>query len=93
VRTWLRPPKRQRKAPAQGVRFLVACLPGQSPWLNPLEPQWLHGQTRVVEPERLPPADELADRLCRTFACPHHPHLRLPPQPDKASAPASKKAA
>jgi hypothetical protein len=93
VRTWLRAHNRQVKATGQGVRFLVACLPVKSPWLNPIEPKWLHGKKRVVEPTRLLPADELADRVCRTFACPHHPHLPMPPKPERASSAASKKAA
>jgi transposase len=93
VRVWLRAHNRQVKATGHGVRFLVACLPVKSPWLNPIEPKWLCGRRRVVEPDRLLPADELADRVCRAFACPHHPHLPTPPKPEKASAATSKKAA
>lgn len=93
VRTWLRAHNRQVKARGSGVRFVVAALPVKSPWLNPIEPKWLHGKKRVVEPARLLPADELAERVCRTFACPHHAHLLMPPTPEKSPSGASKKAA
>jgi transposase len=93
VHTWLRAHNRQVKQTGQGVRLVVACLPVKSPWLNPIEPKWLHGKKRVVEPNRLLPADELAERVCRTFACPHHPHLLMPATPDQARPAVSKKAA
>ena len=34
-----------------GVRILVCRLPVKSPWLNPIEPRWLHGKRAVVEPD------------------------------------------
>jgi transposase len=78
VRTWLRAHNRQVKQTGQGVRLLACSLPIKSPWLNPIEPKWLHGKKRVVEPARLLPAAELADRVCAAFGCPHHPHLVAP---------------
>jgi hypothetical protein len=54
----------------------VSCLlPKQSPWLNAIEPKWVHGKRKVVEPEELLGAYELADRVCRVFGCPHYKHL------------------
>jgi hypothetical protein len=42
---------------------IISCpLPKQSPWLNAIEPKWVHGKRKVVEPEGLPEAYELADR-------------------------------
>jgi hypothetical protein len=85
VRTWLRAHNRQVKQTGQGVRLRACYLPVKSPWLNPIEPKWLHSKKRVVEPARLLTADELAQRVCATLGCPHHPHL-------VASQPAAPKA-
>jgi hypothetical protein len=78
VRTWLRAHNRQVKQTGQGVWLLACSLPIKSPWLNPIEPKWLHGKKRVAEPARLLTADELAERVCAAFACSHHPHLVAP---------------
>ncbi len=93
VRRWLRAHNHQVKQTGQGVRLIVSFLPVKSPWLNPIEPKWLHGKRRVAEPDRLLGATELADRVCATYACPHHPHLIAPPTPAKASKAKAKKAA
>jgi transposase len=93
VRTWLRAHNQQVRQTGQGVRLLVAFLPVKSPWLNPIEPKWLAGKKRVAEPDRLLPAAELADRVCATYDCPHHPHLASPPPPPKGKKPSAKKAA
>jgi hypothetical protein len=37
-----------------------------------------HAKRKVVEPERLLGAYELAERACRVFDCPHHEHLTVP---------------
>jgi DDE superfamily endonuclease len=78
VRTWIQEHNRQVKATGQGVRILVCPLPVKSPWLNPIEPKWLHGKRRVVEPERTLSAQELVDRVCATFDCTHEKHLSIP---------------
>lgn len=75
VRTWVRAHNRQVKQAGQGVRLLVAYLPTKSPWLNPIEAQWARAKRVVVEAERLLTAQEVADRVCAHFACPHEPHL------------------
>ena len=74
VRTWIRQHNRQVKRTGQGVRILMCCLPSKSPWLNPIEPKWLHGKRAIVEPARLLPADELVNRVCAYFGCAHEPH-------------------
>jgi DDE superfamily endonuclease len=57
-RTWLRRPHQQVKATGHGGRMVACRLPVQSPWLNPIEPKWVHGTRAVSEPPRLLSADE-----------------------------------
>jgi hypothetical protein len=75
VRAWIRAHNHQVKRQGHGVRLLVCCLPSKSPWLNPIEPKWVHGKRAIVEPARLLTAHELADRVCAYFDCPHAEHL------------------
>jgi transposase len=75
VRAWIRTHNQQVKQPGQGVRVLSCYLPVKSPWLNPIEPQWVHGKRAIVQPDRLLSARELADRACAYFGCPHEDHL------------------
>jgi hypothetical protein len=63
VRHWRRQHNRQVKQGAVGVRVVVCQLPSQSPWLNPIEPKWVHGKCAVSEADRLLSADELAMRV------------------------------
>jgi len=78
VCTWIREHNRQVKDSGKGVRFLVCRLPVKSPWLNPIEPVWMHGKRRVVEPYRTLSAHELADRICTNYGCTHEEHLSIP---------------
>src|SRR3712207_8497595 len=48
-----------------GVRIVGCLLPKQSPWLNAIEPKWVHGKRKVIEPDGLLGAYELAERVCR----------------------------
>jgi transposase len=89
VRTWLRQHNRQVKQTGQGGRLLACFLPSKSPWLNPIEPKWLSGKKRVVEPARLLSAAELEERVCATYGCPREPHLVAPPKDPVVLAPAS----
>ena len=85
VRSWIREHNRQVKRQGKGVRILACYLPSKSPWLNPIEPKWLHGKRAIAEPARVLPADELADRVCARFDCAHEPHLVAPKKaPDSA---------
>lgn len=61
-----------------GVRIVACFLPKKSPWLNAIEPKWIHGKRKVVEPERLLGAYELAERICEVFGCAHEEHLSIP---------------
>lgn len=53
-----------------GCRLLACRLPVKSPWLNPIEPKWVHGKKNTVEPRRILGADELKQRLCSYYNCP-----------------------
>jgi transposase len=86
VRAWLRQHNRQVKQSGQGVRILSALLPSKSPWLNPIEPKWLHGKRKVMEPERLLTTAELVERVCAVYGCPHEPHLVTPKPATKRAA-------
>ena len=68
VRAWVRAHNRRVKQEG-GCRLLVCRLPSKSPWLNNIEPKWVHGKRAVVEPERTLLADELKGRLCDYYAC------------------------
>jgi hypothetical protein len=37
----------------------------------------VHGKRHVVEPARLLSANELIDRVCAAFDCPHEAHLSV----------------
>ncbi len=84
VRTWLRAHNRRVKQTGHGVRLLACPLPSKSPWLNPIEPKWIHGKRAVVEPARLLPAAELEERVCAYYGCDLHAHLTIS---DPAGAP------
>jgi transposase len=86
VRAWIRAHNRAVKQEGFGVRILVCYLPVKSPWLNPIEPKWVHSKRAIVEPTRLLSAQEVADRVCAYHGCLHEPHLSLSaPVLDKAS--------
>ncbi|MDQ3692631.1 MAG: transposase [Chloroflexota bacterium] len=77
VRRWLR--EHNQRAHREGGARIVPCfLPTKSPWLNSIEPKWVHGKRRVVEPARLLTAREVEDRVCAAFGCPLTDHLVIP---------------
>lgn len=47
---WIRAHNQAVKREGQGVRILACELPSKSPWLNPIEPKWLHGKRAIVKP-------------------------------------------
>ena len=86
VRAWIRAHNQRVKQQGHGVRILACYLPVKSPWLNPIEPIWVHSKRAIVEPTRLLSAQEVAERVCAYHGCAHEPHLTLPdPVLDKAS--------
>jgi hypothetical protein len=78
VRRWLGKHNREVKESGCGVRIVSCLLPKQSPWLNSIEPKWVHGKRKVVEFDGVLGTYELADRVCGAFGCPHHEHLTIP---------------
>jgi transposase len=77
VRCWLRA-HNQRAHRDGGVRIVPCFLPIKSPWLNPIEPKWVHAKRRIVEPARLLTAREVEERVCAAFGCPLTDHLTIP---------------
>ncbi len=77
VRRWLGSHNREVKKSGEGVRIVSCLLPKQSPWLNAIEPKWVHGKRKVIEPDGLLGAYELVERVCRVFDCPHYEHLSI----------------
>src|ERR671937_1967416 len=85
VRSWVHTHNCQVKQAGHGVRLIVCYLPIKSPWLNPIEPKWLHGKRKVAEPDRLLAAAELVDRVCAVYGCSHEPHLIQPKKEPRTS--------
>jgi hypothetical protein len=68
VRGWIKAHNRRVKA-GGGVRILACRLPVKAPWLNPIEPKWMHGKRAIVEPDRLLTAREVMDRVRTHYGC------------------------
>jgi hypothetical protein len=77
VRQAVREHNQQVQRRGTGVTLVPCPLPSQSPWLNPIEPKWLHAKRQIVEPERVLSLAEVENRVCQALACPHHDHLSL----------------
>lgn len=69
VRQWIKTHNLEVKRSGQGIRLIVCRLPVKSPWLNAIEPKWIHGKRAIVEPERKLTAQELKNRICQYFDC------------------------
>lgn len=73
VKTWLREHNQtvlqEARTGKTGVRIIPCWLPTKSPWLNQIEPKWVHGKRAIVEPARLLTASELRQRVCGYFGC------------------------
>jgi transposase len=77
IRGWIGAHNWAVKHGEAAVRIIVCPLPTKSPWLNPIEPKWMHGKRRIVEPARLLTAEEIAVRVCDCFSCVHESHLSV----------------
>lgn len=77
VRSWIRDHNRTVKQTGAGVRIVPCFLPTKSPWLNPIEPKWIHGKRAVLEPDRVLTADELEARVYAYYHCPPQSHLLI----------------
>lgn len=73
VKTWLREHNQtvlhEAQTGNQGVRIIPCWLPTKSPWLNRIEPKWVHGKRAIVEPARLLTAQEVKQRVCDYYGC------------------------
>jgi transposase len=78
VRSWIRAHNLLVTKENKSVRILPLFLPKQSPWLNPIEPKWVHGKRNVVETNSLLTAKQLAERVCAYYGCVYEPHLVIP---------------
>jgi hypothetical protein len=78
VRSWIRQHNVQVRKDKKGVRILPLFLPTKSPWLNPIEPKWVHGKRNVVETNGLLTAQQLAERVCAYYGSRYEPHLVIP---------------
>jgi hypothetical protein len=68
VRSWIKAHNRRAKVEG-GVRIVACYLPVKAPWLNAIEPKWVHGKRAIVEPERKLTADEVVERVCDDYGC------------------------
>jgi len=68
VRQWIRSHNRTVKQRG-GCRLIMCRLPSKSPWLNPIEPKWVHGKRAVSEPVRTLAVAELRQRICTYYNC------------------------
>ena len=66
IRSWIRAYNRAAKAVGE-PRLLTHLLPVKSPWLNPIEPRWMHAKRAVCEPDGDLSPTELRRRLCNHF--------------------------
>ena len=68
VRAWVKAHNAEAKK-TDGVRIVVCRLPVKAPWLNPIEPKWVHGKRATAQPDRKLTADELEQRICDYYGC------------------------
>lgn len=77
VRRWIGAHNREVKR-AGGCKLRVCHLPVKAPWLNPIEPKWVHGKRAILEPDRKLSAEEVRQRACDYYGCKPHPLLAKP---------------
>jgi hypothetical protein len=68
VQAWRKAHKRRVKRDGGG-RIVVCSLPSKSPWLNRIEPKWVHGKRAIAEPDRKWQVDELKHRIYAYYDC------------------------
>lgn len=69
VQRWIKAHNRRVKATRRGCRLVVCPLPSKSPWLNNIEPKWVHGKKNTLEKQRILSAKETKQRLCKYYKC------------------------
>ena len=68
VRSWIKKHNRCAKSTG-GIRIVSCPLPVKAPWLNRIEPKWVHGKRAIVEPDRPLTATEVVERVCTYYGC------------------------
>ena len=66
VRAWITAHNRRVKRDG-GVRIIRCYLPVKSPWLNRIEPHWMHAKRAVVEADRVLTKDAIIGRVYDHF--------------------------
>jgi hypothetical protein len=66
IRHWTRVYNQAAKAAGE-PHLLTHLLPVKSPWLNPIEPRWVHAKRGVCEPDGELTPSEMRRRLCSHF--------------------------
>jgi transposase len=74
VRRWIGAHTRRAKREG-GCKIRLCGLPVKAPWLNPIEPKWLHGKRAIVEPGRKLTPDEVRQRVHGHYRCEAHEPL------------------
>jgi transposase len=75
VRRWIGRHNRRVSRDKAGCRIRVCGLPIKAPWLNPIEPKWVHGKRAIAEPDRKLIAAEVRQRACDYYGCKTQPLL------------------
>jgi len=78
VRGWIERHNRRVRRAGKGCRIRVCGLPVKAPWLNAIEPKWVHGKRAIVEPDRKLSGDEVKQRVCDYYRCKPEPPLPKP---------------
>jgi hypothetical protein len=68
VQNWIREHNERAKNEG-GVRILACQLPSKSPWLNPIEPKWLHGKRAICEPDGTLSPEDVVERVHAYYEC------------------------
>lgn len=80
VRNWIRQHNREvlagRREGKRGLQIIPCLLPTKSPWLNNIEPKWIHGKRAVAEPASKLTAQQLTERICDYFGSDLHEYLK-----------------
>jgi len=78
VRRWIAAHNRRVRRAKTGCRIRVCGLPVKAPWLNAIEPKWVHGKRAVVEPDRKLSAEEVRQRVWDYYGGKTQPLLAKP---------------
>jgi transposase len=74
VRTWLSQHNAHVKRHG-GVRIINCPLPTKSPWLNPIEPLWVHAKRNIAEAKASLSIDDVVNRVHDYFRCQRLPFI------------------